>query len=264
MQKLREMLVKEQAELERIIEKTRRSLDKAPEGKIIIGNSNGCVQYLIKNQGKKEAPKYLSKKEHNLATMLAQKSYDEKILRLAAKRHGQISRILKDYQNDEIEQVYKNQHIERQKLLVPVEVTYQQCLNEWMARPYTGKGFAEDAPLILTNKGLRVRSKSEKIMADYFDSMGIPYKYECPLLLEPYGIIYPDFTFLSRWTREEVYWEHEGMMDNPEYARAAVKKIELYETNGIYPGDNLILTFESSVSVINTGILKEMTKRFLL
>lgn len=109
-----------------------------------------------------------------------------------------------------------------------------------------------------------MRSKSEKILADYFESEGISYKYECPLKLKPYGTIYPDFTFISRKTGQEIYWEHEGMMDNPEYAKNAVQKIELYEKNGLYPGERLILTFETSTNVINTEILKKLTRRYLL
>lgn len=131
-----------------------------------------------------------------------------------------------------------------------------------MSIPFKGKGFAEGAPVIMTNSGIRVRSKSEKILADYFDSLGIKYKYECPLYLKGYGTVYPDFTFLSRMGKE-IYWEHEGMMDNPDYAKAAVQKIETYEKNGIFPGENLILTFETTASIINTELVKELTIRYL-
>lgn len=55
--------------------------------------------------------------------------------------------------------------------------------------------------------------------------------------------MYPDFTFLSKRTRKEIYWEHEGRMDDSEYAKTAIKKIKTYEDNGIYLGENLILTF---------------------
>ena len=100
-------------------------------------------------------------------------------------------------------------------------------------------------------------------MANYFDSLGLQYKYECPLILKPYGTVYPDFTFLSRRTGEKIYWEHEGMMDNPEYARNATKKIELYEKNGIFPGENLILTFETSTQVLDKKILEALVQRYL-
>ena len=59
------------------------------------------------------------------------------------------------------------------------------------------------------------------------------------------GTVYPDFTFLSKKTGEEIYWEHNGMVDNPVYARNMVRKIECYENNGIFPGERLILTYET-------------------
>lgn len=133
-----------------------------------------------------------------------------------------------------------------------------------METPFKSRGFSDNLPVLLTNKGIRVRSKSEKILADYFDSLGLVYKYECPLYLNNFGNIYPDFTFLSRKTRREIYWEHEGMMDNPEYARTAIQKIETYEKNGIFPGENLILTFETSMTPINTELMQMNVKKYLL
>ncbi|MFM1541792.1 hypothetical protein ABGF49_03700 [Helcococcus ovis] len=41
-----------------------------------------------------------------------------------------------------------------------------------------------------------MRSKSEKILADYFDKMNIPYKYECPIKFGEINFN-PDFTFLT-------------------------------------------------------------------
>ncbi len=254
----------EESRLRTIKEKVEKNLEDVPEGRLRIGKSQGCVQYYhCKNDGEHNGV-YLSKKEKNLVRRLAQKTYDEKILKCVEKRISQIGRILKDYQDDEIEKIYLKEHMQRRKLIVPVEMTFQQRLDKWLSESYVGKEFNDASPVILTNKGMRVRSKSEKIMADYFDSMGINYKYECPLKLNQYTIIYPDFTFLSPVSGEKVYWEHQGMMDNPEYARKAVKKIELYENNGIFSGENLILTFETSISVINMNIVKELVEKYLV
>lgn len=46
---------------------------------------------------------------------------------------------------------------------------------------YKGKELNDDTMEIYTQKGERVRSKSEKILADYFYYNNISYKYECPL-----------------------------------------------------------------------------------
>ena len=52
-------------------------------------------------------------------------------------------------------------------------------------------------------------------------------------------------------------------MDKQEYARSAVRKIELYMKNGIYPGERLILTFETEQSLLNQKILESLAERYL-
>ena len=108
------------------------------------------------------------------------------------------------------------------------------------------------------------KDTTEKILADYFYRKNILYKYEKPLYLKGYGTVYPDFTFLSKKTEQEIYWEHEGMMDKQEYARSAVRKIESYQKNEIYPGDRLILTFETEQSILNPKIVENLVNRYLL
>ena len=100
---------------------------------------------------------------------LAQKSYDERVLQSAEKRYSQIRKLMKDYTDDELENIYLKEHPERQKLIKPVEPTWEQKMNEWISKGYEGKEFYEDMPVILTERGERVRSKSEKIMADFLD-----------------------------------------------------------------------------------------------
>ena len=53
------------------------------------------------------------------------------------------------------------------------------------------------------------------------------------------------------------------MMDKQEYARTAVRKIESYQKNGIYPGERLILTFETEQNVLNSNSIEEVVKKYL-
>ena len=62
----------------------------------------------------------------------------------------------------------------------------------------------------------------------------------------------------------EIYWEHEGMMDKQDYARAAVRKIELYQINHIYPSDRLIITFETEQNILNSKIIENLIEKYLL
>ena len=155
-------------------------------------------------------------------------------------------------------------HTQRQLLVTPVEPIWEKELVRWYDSEYHGKEFYEGTAEIVTEKGERVRSKSEKILADYFYRNNILYQYEKPLYLKGYGTIYPDFTFLSKKTRKEIYWEHEGMMDKPEYAKSAVKKIESYQRNGIHLGERLILTFETELTVLNSQIVEELVEKYLV
>lgn len=259
---LLELLSAEQNRLETIIEKVKIRLKDAPTGTLRLSKSHHQLQYYRCTKEKKTGI-YINKNNIEMAKRLAQKTYDEKVLKLAEKRLSQIYKITKDYKENEIEEIYFKERVERQALIKPVEPTWEQKVKEWKSREYKGKGFRDGAPIILTERGERVRSKSEKILADYFYRNGINYKYECPLYLSGVGTVYPDFTFLSKKTGEEMYWEHNGKVDDPVYARNMVKKIQAYENNGIYVGEKLILTFETEQTILNTNKIEQLTKRYI-
>jgi len=54
------------------------------------------------------------------------------------------------------------------------------------------------------------------------------------------------------------------MMDNSEYTEKAISKIALYEQNGIFPGDNLILTFETKAKPLNRKLILEVIERYII
>lgn len=263
MKGLRNLLLAEQHKLENIINVTKARLDAAPEGRLRLSKSHGHVQYYC-CEDEKKCGNYIVKENITMAQQLAQKSYDEKVLHLAEKRYSQIKRLLKDYTDDELERIYIREHPERQRLIHPIKRPWEDVMKEWSSKEYKGKGFVEGAPVILTEKGERVRSKSEKIMADCFYRKGIEYKYECPLYLMGMGTIYPDFTFLSKKTGEEIYWEHNGKCDDSVYARDMVRKINTYENNGIFPGERLILTYETEQTILSTSKIEQLVERYLI
>ena len=258
MGKIKKVLLAEETRLKAILKTTKERLKNAPEGTLrLSSNKFGRMYYRLTD--KKE---YISKNNTDLISALAQKSYDKKIVKQAEKELEQLEHFLGEYK-EELNQIYYEEHPDRRKYVVPIEPTWEQQLEEWKAKEYTGLGFKEDTPLILTEKGERVRSKSEKIIADYLYHNGIEYKYECPLYLDGHGIVYPDFTLLSQKSGKEIYFEHLGMMDDPKYARRNVRKIQTYEENGIFIGDQLIVTFETSQTVIGTKELDRLMKKYV-
>lgn len=252
------MLEQEERRLAKIVQQAKNSLKNAPEGALRLSCNKNKVQYYHTTKSGKYNGTYIAKENLELVRSLAQKDYDEKLLATAQKRLKQIDRIISDYEDDEIEQIFLKQHLERQRLIQPVEPTWNQWVQSWMEEKYDTRGFAEDAPVIYSERGERVRSKTERTIANFLFKNNIPYKYECPLYLKGFGTVYPDFTIPSKKKGKLVYWEHDGKMDDPDYSVSAIKKIQTYEDNGIMMGDNLIITFETSKTVLNTSSLERI------
>ena len=53
-------------------------------------------------------------------------------------------------------------------------------------------------------------------------------------------------------------------MDNPEYCNKALKKIDLYIRSGIFPGEKLITTFETSEKTLDTRVIHRIITEQLL
>ncbi len=199
-----------------------------------------------------------------LASALAQKAYDEKVIKAAQQEIKAIDAYLSICGPEEPEKIYEKLHEARKSLVVPIEETEEMVRSRWESEEYVSNPYAFDSSEYLTGKGERVRSKSEIIIADTLAKADIPYKYEKPLYLQNAGTIYPDFTVLNLRLRKEYYWEHFGIMDDPEYAEKAIRKISTYYSNGIYPGDRLILTWETSKMHLNVRQIKELIEHYFM
>ena len=207
---------------------------------------------------------YIGVDDLDLARKLAQQSYNENVEKLLLKRLSQLRDLNSDYKVDEIQKIYEDLHPARKRLVKPILQSPSQALKKWRSIPYSGRGFSERDPKFYTNKNERVRSKTEKILADYFYYLGIEYKYECPVRLSNGKIYYPDFTFYDPYNNREIYWEHHGMLDDEDYAKQTIIKIQNYEMSGIFRGERLIISYESSTEPLNMKWVEEMVKKYLL
>ena len=161
------------------------------------------------------------------------------------------------------EDVYDKLIYGRKILVTPHFIPDDVFLEKWLEEPFEKLYFEEDTAEHFTDRGERVRSKSEVIIANALNQVGIPYKYECPAYLGKKKI-YPDFTIMKMPGRKEIYWEHLGMLDDPSYLSKNLDKLESYEENGIFLGDNLIITRETSDSPLNTKQVWRTIEHYLL
>lgn len=251
MQEIREMLEKRAQYLQKLNKKKEQELSMAPKGNLRICNRGGKPQYYERNDPKDYNGVYIREKDISKAQALAQKDYNKKILHASEKELKAIQNYLAGYPEVNPEQVYEKLHTARQKLVCPIRETDEQYVRQWEEVVYQGKDFYENTPEYYTEKGERVRSKSEIIIANLLSKQKIPYRYEYPIHLSGWGKVYPDFTLLNIRERKEIYWEHLGRMADVAYAENAIQKIALYEQNNIFPGDRLILTYETQNHPLN-------------
>jgi len=115
--------------------------------------------------------------------------------------------------------------------------------------------------------GEAVRSKSEVIIYDLLVKYGVPFRYECALLLRDFNgletVRYPDFTILTADGRC-IYWEHLGMLSDERYLSGNMSKLALYHRNGINPGESLILTSDDADGCISSEAIARIIENVIL
>lgn len=263
MKQIKQILCKKLNDYEKMKMKVEKSLKRAPKGALVLSSSHGIVQYYFKDEEKKKKKTYIDKTKTELVSALAQKEYDMALQKEIEKQEQQIHKILKILPAKEVEDLYENLHSGRKKFITPHFMTDEKYVEQWLKVKYKGKTNYDEFLKYTTEKGEAVRSKSEKIIADKLYSMGIPYRYEYPVKLKGYGTVYPDFTLLKVDERKEIYYEHFGLMDQPEYCEKALRKLQEFARNGITLGQNLIATFESENVPLDVNVLEKVLENFL-
>ena len=248
--------------LKKLIQSIDIGQDRAYEGSIRVTSSNGCQQFYFKSADSKE--KYIGKGNSDLIKSVVQREYVEKVRKTAESELITLQILLKKYDRGTVEDIYENLASARRSLVEPVIIPDEEFVRTWLEKPYERGVFEEGDPELLTSRGLRVRSKSEIIIAEKYDEYNIPYKYECPLYLEGFGNARPDFTVLNIRYRRIKYHEHLGKMDDPAYAERNIKKIKAYEDNGFILGRDLIVTFETKNNPINPIDIERVIKNHFL
>ena len=256
-------LNKEIEGLETLIRKLKKSIKSAPKGHIRVSQKGNIREFYFTygKEGEKRNGKYMRKSELGVVQRIIQRDYEVQLLTKAEKRVGVLHKFLENYQKTNLENVYKKTNKNRRELIQTSHLPDEEYIKQWQSVTYEGNKNYKINSEIITEKGEHVRSKSEKIIADKLYMLGIPYRYEYPLVLNNGITVYPDFTILKMDTREEVYLEHFGMMDDLRYVEKAMYKLDMYARNGIYIGVSLWITFETQSSPLNTRSLAEMLKQ---
>jgi ATP-dependent exoDNAse (exonuclease V) alpha subunit len=111
-------------------------------------------------------------------------------------------------------------------------------------------------------QGIMVRSKSEVIVADILNSLGISCEYEQKLSSknDPNDFKLPDFTV--SYEGDTFYWEHLGMLSVPSYREAWDRKRQWYEDNGYL--DQIITSEDNADGSIDAAEIERIARNKIL
>ncbi len=257
-------IIDRKTEIERVIQERENALREAPAGTLRIALKGQYLQYYQRVFSSDILGTYLNRDQNSLVAALAQKDYDSRLICELKAEIKALDRIIDEYRPERIDEIYRSLHDCRKPLIRPARLPDEDYVKRWMSVEYEKKAFEENAPDYFTANGERVRSKSEILIADALSRHNISYRYEYPIHIRGLGTVHPDFFCLNVRKRQAYVWEHNGMMSDSDYADYAINKIEKYELTGYYPGENLILSFETDSRPLSSRIIECNINSYLL
>ena len=234
-------------------------LARLPEGKLICTRNDTRYKWYnrINNQ-----LIYIPKKERAFAQQLANKKYLFLLLEEMYNKLSAIDAYLSKYDISKCSKVDSLLSNSGYCELISCGFKHlSEGMKDWVNAPYNTNPKYKENLIYKTISGGYVRSKSEELIDMALYMKGIPFRYECELVLGE-TIIYPDFTILHPISRKIYYWEHFGMMDDETYVKNAFNKMQLYTLNGIIPSINLITTYETKSEPLGSEVIHNIIKDY--
>lgn len=251
--------------LKKVITREKKSLQYAPEGSL-RGTAHGCGWQYYCRQGRENGT-YIPKDHMDLAQKLGQKGYNRKVLAAAEQEAGILEQVRDYYQASEtltVEEVFDSLPPWHRQVVTPLTEPWEDFVKRWEGSIRKAGGACPEDDKYLSSDGTRMRSKSEELIAAQLRACHIPFAYEKPLILKGYGRIYPDFSTLHPIRRQEVYWEHLGLIADDNYRKTAFAKIADFERNGYLLGVRLIITYETPDRPLSEAAVKQKIETYLL
>ncbi len=230
-------------------ERQERELAELPPGSLGMRCDGAETQYCRYLGGKRQG----ITKDAVLTEKLARKKFLEKSLSRISGNIGCLNKLLEKYEDIDEAGIIREFPPQYAALMDRKAAEWLKYRNLWASEDYERSTYAPWEKDHVTAKGLRVRSKSEVIIAERLDFYGIAYRYEQMIFIERYAFA-PDFTIL---TSEGVkYWEHAGCVNDREYMRRHNWKVNMYSRGGIVPWKNLIITYDDENGRFDSRIIE--------
>lgn len=149
------------------IKKSAKRQIELTQGSLFVSKSHGTFQYYRLNSNGTRT--YIKKRDEKVLSELAQKKYCQMVLN-NLNQSGPTKEC--------IASAYRTFPKELKKYINPFELPVEDKVKQWEDEKYVRKDISDDMFFYLTDKGEKVRSKSEVIIANKLYKHGIPYRYE--------------------------------------------------------------------------------------
>ena len=259
---------------ELLVQKMKEELRNLPPGSLCQKTIRGkkyLYHYTYNGEnptGKKERQVYLSKKNDSLKRSLQRKAFIEKALIVLEKNISTTNEFLSNYRPFNPKAIIEDMSKAADDFSLESNIENFNEIKSFdtdILLPFSSESntFYSEKLIHNTPKGMKVRSKSESIIAMLLDMNQIPYHYETSLEVGEHTF-YPDFTVIRPSDQKIFYWEHFGMMDDTCYHEQMKKKLLTYISCGIVPWDQLITTFESNENTFDSQYINKFIQILLL
>ena len=252
-------------ELEERKEDLYRELASLPEGELLCTDENGNRRYyqrLAAKGNRKKEHRYGIKKKPDLLNALIRKKYVTNALTAIDADLKAMDLVCNSFEpQDELSVMndFLSRYPEFQKGI------YRQPYNIelWQNEVERIDNYHPEDLKQTDAHGIKRRSKNEVYIASRLDHYELVYRSDCPTGIP--GLRWaPDFTILRIPDLKKIYWEHLGMMGDPDYREHNKIKIKDYESAGIVPWDNLILTYDPNGGDMRADIIEAVIQTRLL
>jgi len=224
-----------------------KAMKSMPEGRLSAKRIKGKIYYYhIDEKTRKQT--YIPKKQLELIHQLKQKRWMKKAIKIMEKNLKFQEELLKHYEP------YDHHYLQKllpqsdsDKILEEYEYDVLPDLDKWAAAPYRKNPYHPEELRHTTSFGLKVRSKSEMMIAELLHGLKIPFHYDAAIRIIDMNhnekFKYVDF-LIKLPQGGFIVWEHMGMFTMEDYRENQFVKLTEYFFNDIYMGKNLIITMD--------------------
>ena len=235
-----------------------REWEAMPEGVLNVENRKGKQIFFQVMQTKEGKKRRVITNQPALVRSLARKRYLEKELDVIQNNIFVIHQFLKNYTEITPDRILAGLTRPYCKMDPDLFFPAEETLDSWEKEPYEKGTYMQEHLTHTTTRGLKVRSKSELIIAESLYRNQISFRYEQVLHIAEKKLI-PDFV-IKKNDGSLIYWEHCGLTNNEAYMHRHKEKLGLYEKAGIVPWKNLIVTYDEENGTIDLAQIEAIIK----